>query len=379
MGRLLKYRIKMNNLTIKNQTYSLPMFLPDATLGVVRSLSTQQIKQAGIQGVVINTYHLMTSPGLKVLEKAGGIEKFMNWPGLTASDSGGFQLFSLIQQNPKLGRITDDGVVLYSGEKQQKKALFTTEKSIQVQFAINSDIMICLDDFSPIDASPKRLKQSVERTVDWAQRSKIEFEKQYKKRKLTEKNRPLLLAVVQGHRDYQLRQQCAQQLIKIGFDGYGFGGWPFDDRGNFDYKMAQITAKATPNDKLRFALGVGSPENIVRLRKMGYDLFDCVLPTRDARHQRLYVFDQNPTKIKFNQIKNQTKNWYKYFYLDRGKYAYDFLPVSKYCNCPACTRHSRAYLHHLFKIKDGLAYQLASLHNLHFYAQLMKKLQTETK
>ena len=155
----------LNKLTVKNRTYSLPIFLPDATLGVVRGLSSKQVEQAGIRGVVINTYHLMDRPGTKVLEKAGGIEKLMNWSGLTASDSGGFQLFSLIHKNPKLGRITDEGVVLYSGESRQRKTLFTPEKSIQVQFAIGADIMICLDDFSPIKASPKRLQQSVKRTI----------------------------------------------------------------------------------------------------------------------------------------------------------------------------------------------------------------------
>ncbi|MFH2118647.1 MAG: tRNA guanosine(34) transglycosylase Tgt [Candidatus Paceibacterota bacterium] len=360
----------LKKFSARNKSYSLPIFFPDATLGVVRGLSSEQVIQAGIEGVVINTYHLMSRPGSDILTKVGGIKPFMNWSGLTASDSGGFQLFSLIHRNPKLGKIVDDGVVLYSSEKQRKKTLFTPENSIQVQFAINSDIMICLDDFSPIDASPTRLKQSIERTIDWARRCKVEFEKQCRAKKLTEKNRPLLLAVVQGHRDYQLRQQCAAALIEIDFDGYGFGGWPFDDDGNFDYEMARVTAEATPDDKLRFALGVGSPTNIVKLREMGYDLFDCVLPTRDARHQRLYVFNQDPTKLDLTEA----TDWYEFLYLDRGKYATDFSPVNQHCACPLCQHHSKAYLHHLFKIKDGLAYQLASIHNLYFYAQVMKNL-----
>ncbi|OGJ37230.1 MAG: hypothetical protein A2383_03395 [Candidatus Pacebacteria bacterium RIFOXYB1_FULL_39_46] len=365
----------LKKFSVRNKTYSLPIFLPDATLGVVRGLSSQQVAQAKIKGVVINTYHLMSKPGTKILNKVGGIKSFMNWDGLTVSDSGGFQLFSLIHSNPKLGKIIDDGVILYSSEKQRKKTLFTPENSIQVQFAINSDIMICLDDFSPIDASPTRLKQSVKRTIDWAYRCKIEFEKQCQTKKLIGKNRPLLLAVVQGHRDYQLRQKCAEELVKIGFDGYGFGGWPFDDQGNFDYEMARVTAEATPDNKLLFALGVGSPTNIMRLREMGYDLFDCVLPTRDARHQRLYVFNQDPAKLDLHKIKSaKTANWYEFLYLDRGKYATDFSPVNQYCACPVCQNHTKAYLHHLFKIKDGLAYQLASAHNLHFYAQVMKNL-----
>ncbi len=361
----------LNKLTVKNRTYSLPIFLPDATLGVVRGLSSKQVEQAGIRGVVINTYHLMDRPGTKVLEKAGGIEKLMNWSGLTASDSGGFQLFSLIHKNPKLGRITDEGVVLYSGESRQRKTLFTPEKSIQVQFAIGADIMICLDDFSPIKASPKRLQQSVKRTISWAKRCKKEFDKQCKKRKLTSKNRPLLFAVVQGHQNQELRRHCAEELIRLGFDGYGLGGWPFHDDGSFDYEISQLVADITPDDKPRFALGVGKPENIVKLRAMGYDIFDCVLPTRDARHQRLYVFQDKLEKLDFSQ---PTKKWYKFLYLDRSKHSTDFSPIDPHCDCEACQNHTRAYLHHLFKAKDNLTLQLASQHNLRFYARLIAKL-----
>lgn len=361
----------MKTLKIKNTTISLPLFFPDATLGVVRSLSSQQVQQAGIEGVVINTYHLMTSPGVETLERVGGIKAFMNWDGLAASDSGGFQLFSLIHKNPRLGKITDEGVVLYSGEKQQKKSLFTPEQSIKVQFAIGSDIMICLDDFSPVKGTAKRLEQSVARTTAWALRCKQEFERQCKTQKLTIKTRPLLFAVVQGHRDPALRQRSARELIEIGFDGYGFGGWPFDDQGKFDYEIAQVVVDATPDDLPRFALGVGSPENIVRLRTMGYDIFDCVLPTRDARHQRLYCFTQPPTELDFSE----SKTWYEYLYIDRGRYAKDFSRVNQHCDCELCADYTKAYLHHLFAVKDNLAFQLATQHNLRFYAQLMKRLQ----
>jgi queuine tRNA-ribosyltransferase len=364
----------MYKLTVRGTPHTLPLFFPDATLGVVRGLSSEQVAAAGIEGVVINTYHLMTRPGAKLLDKAGGIRPFMHWDGLTASDSGGFQLFSLIHENPKLGKITDEGVVLYSSQLQRKKTLFTPEDSIRIQFAIGSDIMICLDDFSPVDGTPERLRESVERTTAWAARCKKEFERQCKKRQLTKRARPLLLAVVQGHRDAQLRRQSARELINIGFDGYGFGGWPFTDQGKFDYTIAQVVADATPNNCVRFALGVGSPADIVRLRQMGYDIFDCVLPTRDARHQRLYTFTKDPAKIDFSRGK-----WWEYLYLDRGSLATDFSPVSAWCDCELCTRHSRAYLHHLFKIKDALAYRLATTHNLRMYALLMQALQEQNK
>ncbi|MGD9128982.1 MAG: tRNA guanosine(34) transglycosylase Tgt [Candidatus Woesebacteria bacterium] len=356
-------------ITIKNKTYQFPIYLPDATLGVVRNLSSFDLVQAGIEGVVINTYHLRQNPGYDVLEKAKGIKNFMNWSGLTASDSGGFQLFSLINKNPKLGKVTDKGVIIYSGTKQRKKELFTAEKSIQVQFAIDSDIMICLDDFTPPEADKKRLKASVGRTIEWAKRSKAEFEKQIKKRKLSDKNRPLLFAVIQGYRDQALRKYCAQKLLQIGFDGYGLGGWPFDEAGNFDYETCELNAKLSPDDLPRFALGVGSPENIRRLVSMGYHIFDCVLPTRDARHGRLYSFSENPKKININN----DEHFYQYLYINRGKYAQDFSPISDFCDCPAC-QYSKAYLHHLFKIQDGLGWHLATMHNLHFYSRLIRML-----
>lgn len=357
----------LKELTIHNQTYPLPQFLPDATQAVVRGLNSQDLAQVGIEGVVINTYHLRRQPGTDILCRLGGVKKLMNWSGLTASDSGGFQLFSLIQQNPDLGNITDEGVVLYSGKNRRKKQLFTPEDSIRVQFAIYADIMICLDDFTPVEADEKRIELSVNRTIAWAKRCKQEYERQLQ---ATQPNhRPWLLAVIQGHRHWNLRQHCAQELQKIGFDGYGLGGWPFQPNGKFDYEMCEFNAQLTPNNKLRFALGIGMPENISQLYQMGYHLFDCVLPTRDARHQRLYVYSRPLNEIDWlNLEKNRD---YQFLYLDRGKYKLDQQPLSGNCSCPTCRHYSRAYLHHLFKINDPLAFRLAETHNLQFYTQLI--------
>ncbi len=360
----------LKKLQIKDQEYDLPIFLPDATLGVVRNLDSQDLVQIGTEGVVINTYHLKEKPGIEILNQVGGIKSLMNWPGLTASDSGGFQLFSLINRNPDLGKITDQGVVHYTGKNKQNKHIFTPEDSIKVQFAIGADIMICLDDFTPDDADENRIKTSVDRTIDWGKRCKTEFERQLKKHQLTNKDRPILLAPIQGHRDFKLRKYCAQELKKIGFDGYGLGGWPFKDNGDFDYEMCSVNASLSPDDKPRFALGVGMPDNIVELFKMGYHIFDCVLPTRDARHKRLYVFKQDPTKINILEA----QDWFDYVYINRGRHKTDQSPVSPYCQCSVCSNHSRAYLNHLFKVKDGTAYRLAELHNLYFYNQVIKLL-----
>lgn len=362
----------LDSITIKGQTYQLPMFLPDATLGVVRNLDSQDLKTIGINGVVINTYHLKDQPGQEVLQEFGGVKQLMSWRGLAASDSGGFQLFSLINQNPKLGKVTDQGVVTYSGKNNQHKHVFTPEDSIRIQFAINSDIMICLDDFTPDQAGPDRMKQSVARTIEWAERCKKEFESQLHKHHFSEESRPLLFAPIQGHRDPELRTHCARELQAIGFDGYGLGGWPFDQQGKFDYEMCSLNASLTPDDKPRFALGIGMPDNIVRLYQMGYNFFDCVLPTRDARHKRLYKFSKDPVELDLLSASNQ--NWYEFVYLDRGRHQTDQNPISPHCQCPVCQQYSRAYLHHLFKVKDGTAFRLAEIHNLSFYSKVIAKL-----
>lgn len=375
----------MQKIKIKGQTYQLPIYLPDATLGVARNLDSLDLLQVGLEGVMVNTYHLIQKPGEEILQKVGGIKKLMNWSGFVSSDSGGFQLFSLIQKNPDIGKITDEGIILYTGPKKQKKTLFTPEDSIRMQFALGSDVMICLDDFSPPKANEKRIRESVERTIAWAKRAKVEFEKQLQKHGFTDDNRPLLLAPIQGHNSHKWREFCSQELQKIGFDIYGLGGWPLDEQGKFDYSFCQKNAELTPKDSLRFALGVGTPENIVKLFFMGYQFFDCVLPTRDARHQRLYVFKVDPKNLNQEILKklteeNRLQEIFDYTYIGKGKFATDNSAISQFCDCTLCKKTddiaqvSKAYLHHLFKIEDGSAFRLASLHNLRTYTLLIEAL-----
>lgn len=370
--------------TARGTTHTLPQYLPDATLGVVRYLTAKDVSDLGIRGAVVNTYHLKTSPGPAVLETFGGIKKFMQWPGLVVSDSGGFQLFSLIQKNPLLGRITDAGVVQYSDKKRQHKTLFTPEDSISMQFQIGSDIMICLDDFTPPTANADRLAESVRRTTEWARRSKAEFLRQLELHGfsgLDDPQRPLLLAPIQGHDNIAARTQSAQELLEIGFDAYGLGGWPFKADGSFDYDFCKLNAELTPEPYLRFALGIGTPQNIVRLYGMGYRLFDCVLPTRDARHHRLYIWNETlktlpTTSAALQKLEQDNSPWVQSLYINRGVFAHDSQPLDPHCDCPTCATYSRAYLHHLFKVKEGLALKLATQHNLRFYARLMELLGT---
>lgn len=361
----------MKSLKVKGKSYSLPIYLPDATRGVTKGVDSEDLVGSGVRGVVANTYHLMSTPGTKILNDFGGVKNFMNFDGLVVSDSGGWQVFSLIHRNGGVGEITNSGVVF--NVKGEKKELFTPRRSIQVQFDINSDTMICLDDFTSPSASKKEAEVTVERTVRWAKASKLEFEKQVKMRKIPKEKRPLLFAVVQGHNFKDLRKRCAEELIEIGFDGYGFGGYPVDDKGNLDLEISAYVAKLIPDDKYKFALGIGKIDDIVNLSQMGWDIFDCTLPTRDARHKRLVVLGKKPGNIK----DFASKDSYSYIYIDRGKYKDDNSSVSDVCDCVLCKNYSKAYLNHLFKIKDTLAFRLATIHNLRTYTTVMESLRRQ--
>ena len=345
----------LKTLTIKNKTVTLPIFCPDATRGVVRSLTSKELKEEKVAGVIINTWHLHLRPGEQKIADLGGIGALMNYDGLLISDSGGFQVFSLFQKDPDYGRITDEGLVTYTGKLRQHKVLFTPENSIQMQFALGSDIMICLDDFTPPAADEKRVWESVARTVAWAKRCKIEFEKQCAQRNLNDENRPQLFGVIQGHLNQAARKSCAQQLLQIGFDGYGLGGWLFNDDGSLNLEICAYNASLTPDNLPRYALGVGKTSDIEKLYQQGYTIFDCVLPTRDARHGRLYTQKG-------------------YLYIDKLKYELDQKPLEADCDCSTCKNYSRAYLHHLFKIGDTAFYRLATCHNVRFYTRLCERL-----
>ncbi|NCB48913.1 MAG: tRNA guanosine(34) transglycosylase Tgt [Clostridia bacterium] len=348
----------LTKLKIKNHEIDLPIFCPDATRGVVRSLTSKELEEEKVDGVIVNTWHLHLRPGEEKIAQFGGIAKLMDYHGLIISDSGGFQVFSLFQKDPEYGRITDEGLVTYTGKTKQHKVLFTPENSIQMQFALGSDIMICLDDFTPPNADEKRIKQSVARTVAWAKRCKVEFEKQCLERGLTAATRPHLYGVIQGHLDKAARKDCAEQLLKIGFDGYGLGGWLFNEDGTLNLDICAYNASLTPDNLPRYALGVGKGVDVEKLYRMGYTIFDCVLPTRDARHGRLYNDDG-------------------YLYIDKKIYELDEKPLSANCDCQTCRRYSRAYLHHLFKIGDSAFYRHATCHNLRFYTRLCERLRPE--
>ena len=338
-----------------------PIFLPDATRAVTKSIDSCDLNAANVKGAVVNTYHLMSTPGTQVLEKLGGIKNFMNYNGLIVSDSGGWQVFSLIKRNNFPGKITNEGVIFKIGGG--KDTLFTPEQSIRVQFSIGSDIIICLDDFAAGSVSRKQNEIVVDRTIHWAQRCKVEYEKMLKKKGFTDSNRPLLFSVIQGGFDKELRKKCADALIEIGFDGYGLGGYVInEDTGKMNMEISQYIYDLIPDGAYSFALGVGKPEDIVNLHKMGWQIFDCTIPTRDARHKRLFA------------AKSENPADYEYIYINKVKYAEDFSSLDPFCDCHTCQNFSKAYLHHLVKINDTTAFRLCTIHNLRFYTRLVESL-----
>ena len=351
----------------KNDRVPVPFFFPDATRAVIKSLDTEDIKATKTPGILVNTYHLNNDLDKRTLRKFGGIREFMNWDGAVISDSGGFQVMSLAKTNN--GKVTDEGV--FFNLSKNKKVKLTPEKSIRFQMLLKPDMVVVLDDFTMPGADLKSAQETVDRSVLWAKRSKIEFESICEKENLSKKERPYLLAVVQGGDHLKLRKECAQRLLEIDFDGFGYGGWPIKETGEFNYEVARRISEDIPKDKFLHGLGIGKPEEIVKLVGMGYDMFDCVLPTRDARHGRLYVY----TADSIENIKVHKNGFYEYYVPNKSKHGGDDSKVSNACDCLLCTKYSRAYLHHLFKVGDMTAGRLATIHNLRFYSILMEKLQ----
>ena len=348
----------------------LPVYFPDATRGAVRTVDSCDLETCGVQGLVVNAFHLSTRPGAGLIKQAGGIHNFMAWRRPIASDSGGFQLMSMIRQNPRYGTITERGIHFTDLDGNRDKVLFTPERSIRLQFDLGADLMVCLDDCPRPDASPEENRASVERTISWARRCRAEFERLLAARGARQGPRPLLFGVVQGGYDPEMRARCASELLTLGLDGFGFGGWPLTPQGELAEEILASTAALLPDSLPRFALGVGKPEHIVRCFRSGWRIFDCVLPTRDARHGRLYAFHA----ARLDEVDLLAPNFYHFTYIRDERHRRQKEPISAACDCPCCQNYSLAYLHHLFHVGDPLALRLATLHNLRFYTQLLERI-----
>ncbi|HJZ48356.1 MAG TPA: tRNA guanosine(34) transglycosylase Tgt [Roseiflexaceae bacterium] len=365
---------KQATLSLIHGDLSLPAFLPDATLGVVRATDAADLREIGVRALVMNVFHLMQKPGSSTIDALGGLHRMSGWDGPIVTDSGGFQAYSLIRQNPRAGSLTDGGI-RFQPEGAERPFQLTPEKSIQLQMAYGADVLVCLDDCTHVDDAPSEQQVSVARTIKWARRCKDEFERLLRQRRSGKRDtalvaRPLLFAVVQGGGSEPLRRQCAEALLEIGFDGYGYGGWPLDARGKLLHDMLGYTRSLIPCEFPMHALGIGQPDNVVACHALGYQLFDSALPTRDARSGRLYAFSADPASAHFRP----RGSWWEYVYVEDKKHIKANRPISAFCDCLTCRRYTLGYLHHLHNVGDTLYYRLATIHNLRFMMQLMEAL-----
>jgi len=356
-------------LFLPHGTLEFPVFLPDATFGVARAIDADDLLACDVQAVMMNTFHLMQRPGSSTIQALGGLHKMSGFPRPIFTDSGGFQAYSLIHQNPKFGKLTERGIS-FRPQGARRDFLLTPEKSVQLQVAYGSDLVICLDDCTHVDAPLEEQQASVERTIAWARRGKAEFQRLMEQKHLQEAERPKLFAVVQGGGVLDLRKRCAEALLAIGFDGYGYGGWPLDSGGNLLVDILSYTRQLIPPQYPLHALGVGHPQNVLAGYDLGYSLFDSAMPTRDARHGRLYTFNY-PSE---SSNAGLSGNWLEYLYIDDQRHIKTDKPLSPYCDCLCCRRYSLGYLRHLFKLGDSLYPRLATIHNIRFMTQLTARL-----
>ena len=360
----------LTELRLNHGVVPLPAFFPDGTYGAVRCVDSADLVGCGVRGLVMNSYHLLVKPGVSVIREFGGLRAFAGWNGPILTDSGGFQVFSLIRENPKYGEIRKNEVI-FRPDGGKEKIILTPEKCVAAQFTYGSDIIMCLDHCTRPDDSYDANAQSVETTVEWAKRCKREYERQMMTRRIPDERRPLIFGIIQGGGFFDLRRECADALKGVGFDGYGFGGWPMNSGGELVEDILEHTARLMPDDTPKYAMGLGKPDEMAKCLKMGYNLFDCVIPTREARHNRLYVFNNDG-----NGGEGADPLAYSHYYILDERHIRDTSPVSSQCDCLTCRAYSRAYLRHLHKAGDSSAYRLATIHNLRFYTQFMERLRS---
>lgn len=332
--------------------FATPAFMPIATRGAVKTLGANDVGNLGANIILSNTYHLYLRPGLSVLKKNRGLHEFMNWKGPILTDSGGYQVFSLSSHRT----ITEKGVTFKDTITGALHAL-TPEKVIDIQQVIGSDIMMVLDECPPYPTTRTYAKKSLDLTTRWALRA-LEHKK---KKKIT---RQKLFAIVQGATFSDLRKRHAQELAKHDFDGFAIGGLAVGEPASAMYTMIKATVPYLPKDKPRYLMGVGYPEQIVKAVQLGIDMFDCVLPTRNARHGSLFVWKNQKLKGTF----------YGTIHLKNSKFEKDTKVIDPLCDCPTCASYSRSYVRHLLRIGEPLGARLLTIHNVHFYLKLMELL-----
>ncbi|BBO76300.1 queuine tRNA-ribosyltransferase [Desulfosarcina widdelii] len=320
-----------------------PVFMPVGTQATVKALTPEELKEVGAQIILGNTYHLYLRPGTEIVGRFEGLHRFMHWERPILTDSGGFQVFSLA----KLRKLTEKGYQFQS-HIDGSRHLFTPEKSIEVQICLNSDIIMCLDQCLEYPATHEQAVEALELTTRWAQRCK-----EYWEAETGGLNH--LFGIVQGGMFTDLRQRSAEEIMGIDFPGYAIGGLSVGEPKELMMEMAAHTLPLLPADRPRYIMGVGTPEDLVELVDLGADMFDCVMPTRNARNGQLFT-------------ERGTIN------ICNARFREDEGPVDTSCSCYTCRHYSRAYLRHLYTAREILAYRLNTIHNVHYYVNLVKEM-----
>ena len=332
-------RARSGLLSLRSGTVRTPVFMPCGTYGSVKGLTPLQIKDVGTQILLGNTFHLMLRPGAEVIQQLGGLHTFMSWSGPILTDSGGFQVFSL----EELNQIDDRGVTFRSPVNGDLVHL-TPEKSMRVQALLNSDIAMVFDECLRNPATHEEVEKSMMRSLDWARLSKQSYDGEGQ-----------LFGIVQGGLFEDLRARSAEALVEMDFAGLAIGGLAVGESVEEMYAMLDFVESKLPSNKPRYLMGVGTPSDLVRGVLTGIDMFDCVMPTRNARNGHLF-------------------SWNGVIRIRNARYRQDDMPIDENCECYTCGSFSRAYLHHLDKCGEMLGCTLMSIHNLHFYHQLMSRM-----
>ncbi|PIR47776.1 tRNA guanosine(34) transglycosylase Tgt [Candidatus Uhrbacteria bacterium CG10_big_fil_rev_8_21_14_0_10_50_16] len=352
-------KARRGELATTHGTLQTPFFMTIATKGAVRAMNVRDLKRIHVPIVLANTYHLLVRPGMDALRERGGLHKWMHWDGPMLTDSGGYQVFSLGHRR----KVTEEGVTFRSHIDGSKISL-TPEESIAMQQAIGSDMIMQLDVVEPPTVSDKRRAYAMERSIRWAKRCK-DYLYAHRDQSVTADQK--LFGIVQGGVDEALRTRSVAGLTALDLDGYAIGGLSVGESKEDNLRIAAFTASLLPQDKVRYFMGGGMPEEIVAYVRMGIDMFDCVIPTRHARHGSLFVWNGNPTPELI-----ASGDFYTKINIVNAEYRNSDDPIDSWNNCDASQAYTRGYLRHLFGLKEALGTQLATEHNVRFYMQLME-------
>ncbi len=326
-------------MTTSHGKVQTPVFMPVGTQATVKTLSPDDLAGIGAEIILSNTYHLFLRPGHELIKKFGGLQKFMSWNRPVLTDSGGFQVFSLAE----LRKITEEGVTFQSHIDGGAKHVISPEYAVEIQEALGADIIMAFDECIPCPATRDYAEESLERTLRWAKRC----------RDAKKDTGQALFGIVQGGMYPELRRRSSEALVDIGFDGYALGGLSVGETKPVMYEMIEASVPSLPGDKPRYLMGVGTPEDLVEGVERGSDMFDCVMPTRNARNGTFFT--------SFGKV-----------VIRNARYERDPLPIDSACTCPTCRTFSRAYLRHLFNANEVLALRLGTVHNVFFYLELMR-------